>query len=319
MTEKFSATVKTLLTEVKQLAKSPVTLEIGSDRAGYLRHDQSYQERSADGSLKVVVADVTNIDYTASHELLHLLLSQQHYPQIHFNLTTHDHDLDQQLEATAVELYHAAVHVPIVAVQKQRGIIDDTVQAQYLKGIETVVPPEDPAKNDRLLIFRTLTLLDALVFYQGQPATAKKVLTARYPIAYQGAEQLYQILADKPIDSPFTLRRAVVKLFAAFDQWLANVGLAQTHHNQFVTLDGVFSQRQTHLEVRQLFQILHSELTLRDNKRSAYIGLGKNDQQNTFVLSAPQAEKKRADFFKQIYGQKMTDFLQKQHLPLLIR
>lgn len=319
MTEKISAKVTALLTKVRQLAKAPVTLEVGNKKAGYLQHDQSYQEQNADGSLKVVVADVTNVDYTASHELLHLLLTQQHYPQIHFNLTTHDQELDQQLEATAVALYHATVHVPIVAAQKQQGIIDDQVQAQYLKGIETLVPAEEPAKNDRLLIFRTLTLLDALVFYQGQPAAAKEVLTTRYPLAYQGAEQLYQVVAAKPINSPFTLRRAVVKLFAAFDQWLANVGLAQTHHNQFVTLDGVFSQRQTHLEVRQLFQILHSELNLRENDRSAYIGMGKNDQQNTFVLAAPQAEKQRANFFKQLYGQKVADFLQTQQLPLLIR
>ena len=44
-----------------------------------------------------------------------------------------------------------------------------------------------------------------------------------YPISLAGAQNVYQIISAKPVDSPFTLRRTVVKAFEAFD---ANLKMA---------------------------------------------------------------------------------------------
>ncbi|QEA52174.1 hypothetical protein [Loigolactobacillus coryniformis] len=317
MTEKFAPAVMNLLDEAQQLSGRKIQVELGTKQVGYIRHGQSRQIDNDDGSLTIAVTDTTNVDYTVSHELLHLLLMQRGYPQIRFNLTTGEEMLDRQLWATAIELYNVVSHVVIGAEQQQLGLVDAQVQEQYLAGILAEVPAEE--KADRLVVFRTLALLDTLVFYQGATTAFAQKFEQRYPAAYHGAQSLYQVITAKTIDSPFSFRRAVVNLFAAFDPWLASVGLATTNHNQLITLDGVFSERQQRLEVRQVFEILHSELTVREGGGSAYIGLGKNDHQNTFVITAPTDQDKSAAFFKQIYGESVQTFMQQQQIPFMER
>ncbi|MFD1317742.1 hypothetical protein [Loigolactobacillus zhaoyuanensis] len=317
MTEKFSPAVMTLLDEAQALTRQNIQIELGTKKVGYIRHGQSRQIKNDDGSITIDVTDSTNVDYTVSHELLHLLLLQQGYPQIRFNLTTGEELLNRQLWATASELYNVVSHVVIGAQQQELKLVDEQVQAQYLAGILQEVPAEE--KADRLVVFRTLALLDTLVFYRGDTTTFDQQFEQRYPAAYHGAQALYQVIANKSIDSPFTFRRALVNLFAAFDPWLTSVGLATTNHNQLITLDGVFSPRQQRLEVRQVFEILHSELNVREGGKSAYIGLGKNDQQNTFVLAAPAGEKQSAEFFKKVYGQSVQEFMQEQQIPFMER
>ncbi|PIO82715.1 hypothetical protein BSQ39_03560 [Loigolactobacillus backii] len=320
MTEdQFSQPVLDLLAEVRQRFTGEVKVRVSDESSGYLRHDQAQQVLNPDGSLAILVNDATDVDYTVSHELLHLLMVMQGYPQIYFNLTTNDEALDQQLMATATDLYNAVCHVVVVSEQHKHGLLTDTVKRQYLKGILDVVTPEDPKKADRLLVFRAVSLLDALVFYQGETEFFDDLFTQRYTVAYAAAKQLYQVVSAKPITSPFALRRTVVNFFRAFDQWLESAGLPVAHHDQFTTLAGVFSDRQSRLEVRQVFDVFHSELTTKGSNERAYIGLGKNDQQNTFVVTPPKNEKDSAAYFKELYALSVQELMEKINMAFTLR
>ncbi|MFC6171723.1 hypothetical protein [Loigolactobacillus jiayinensis] len=318
MTEKFAPAVTALLDEAQELVGQEIHVELGTKKVGYIRHGQSRQVENEDGSITIFVTDITNVDYTLSHELLHLLMAHHGYPQIRFNLTTGKEMFDRQLWATAIELYNVVSHVIIGAQQQELQLVDQVAQEQYLAGILAEVPVEED-KPDRLAVFRTLALLDTLVFYHGETKLFSRQFKEKYPLSYYGAQRLYKIVAAKPVDSPFTMRRAVVNLFAAFDPWLESVGLATTNHNQLITLDGVFSARQQRLQVRQVFTILHSELTVRKGDQSAYIGIGKTDHQNAFILTAPAGKQQSADFFKHVYSQSIQEFMREQQIPFVER
>ncbi|MFD0897207.1 hypothetical protein [Loigolactobacillus binensis] len=317
MTEEYAPAVNKLIDEARHVLKRKVMVQLGTKAVGYIRHGQSRQVEHPDGDITINVTDTTNVDYTLSHELLHLLLAHHDYPQIRFDLTTGKDMMDRQLWATAIELYNVVTHVIIGAQQRDLGLVDEQVREQYLEGILAEIPAEE--KDDHMIVFRVLALLDTLVFFEGESARFEQQFERQYPQAFAGARELYAVIAAKPIDSPFTFRRAVVNLFAAFDPWLASVGLQPTNHNQLITLDGVFSKRQERLEMRQVFEILHSELNIRANGQSAYIGLGKNDQQNTFVIAAPAGETESAAYFKKIYDQSVQTFMQEQHITFIER
>ena len=74
MTEiKLNQTVTDLLSTANSLYPGNISVRFGDTKAGYVRHDQAQQVLD-DGDLTVRVSDITAPNYTASHELLHLLL-----------------------------------------------------------------------------------------------------------------------------------------------------------------------------------------------------------------------------------------------------
>ena len=124
--------VQVLLDEVKQHYDHPLEVVIQGEASGVLTHDQSHQRLKKDGTLEVVVTDTTNADYTLSHELLHLLYQMKGYSQLQFHLLSGDPQVDDQLYATSTALYNAAVHMLVVAWQREHGLITDAVVAQVL-------------------------------------------------------------------------------------------------------------------------------------------------------------------------------------------
>lgn len=319
MTEpQLNATVTDLLATANSLFPGNITVKFGTDKAGYVRHDQA-QQALHDGDLTVMVNDVTAPNYTASHELLHLLLLLQGFPQITFNLTTRDQRLDEQLMAIATELYDMVSHVLVVKKQRQHDLIDDNIAELYVKGVEATIDPEEAGKDDAMMTLRLLTLTDLLVFFDGQltpQLTAK--LADNYPKAFPAAQDLYAVICEKAVDTPFAMRRAVVKLFKAFDEQMNAWHLPMLHGSEFVTVQNVFSERQQRLEVRQLFDIYHSDMLDKQKHTRAYIGLNKGDRQNAFVLPAP-AQKHSDAFFKETYAKTVKQLFEEMNLPYTLR
>ncbi|KRO25042.1 hypothetical protein [Lactiplantibacillus fabifermentans] len=319
MTEtKLNDTVTGLLATANSLYPGNITVSFGDAKAGYVRHDQA-QQRMQNGDIDIHVSDITAPSYTASHEMLHLLLLLQGFPQITFNLTTRDDRLDEQLMAIAMELYDMVGHVLVVRKQREHGLIDDQIEDLYFKSVAATIEPEDPDQQDAMMTLRLLTLTDLLVFFGGDltPARLSQVQTT-YPVAFKAAQALYDVIAAKAVDTPFAMRRTIVKLFKAFDDQMTAWQLPLLHGTEFVTVQNVFSERQLRLEVRQLFDVFHSDMLDKNKHTRAYIGLNKGDRQNAFVIPAP-AQKDSDAFFKEIYGKTVKDLFAELDVPYTLR
>ena len=304
--------VQVLLDEVKQHYDHPLEVVIQGEASGVLTHDQSHQRLKKDGTLEVVVTDTTNADYTLSHELLHLLYQMKGYSQLQFHLLSGDPQVDDQLYATSTALYNAAMHMLVVAWQREHGLITDAVVAQVLAGFKQNVPAE---ADDQLVIYRILSLLDLLGFLDGKlPAD----LAAAYPQALPYAQELFQLINEQKLDSPFGLRRAIVHLFSRFDALIEQLGYQPTNDQEFATLSPVLSKRQLRLTLDQVYQIKHSGYRDRETKQPAYVAMGRSDDQNAFVL--PLSENATTpEAFQQLYQQPLNDVLAQYQLDYTIR
>lgn len=295
-----------------------VFVQFHGDKSGYVRHDQA-ETTSLPGGLVITVTDLTEPNYTASHELLHLLMTLRGFPQIFFELSLGEKQLDEQMMIMATDLYNTVAHQVVVQQQREHGFINEKIEQEYFLGITKTLTDEN-GKDDGERTMRLLTLLDALVFYAGGHMTAEQdaELQRRYPVAYASAQLLYDKVMTKPVKSPFTMRRTVVKLFRLFDEQMQQWGLPALHNNQFTSLSPVLSKRQLRLEVAQVYDIYHSEMKERESNRRAYVVLGKNDQQNAFVLPAPKDEYSSDQMLK-FYHQPVEDLLKSQNVPFILR
>ncbi|CUS26897.1 hypothetical protein FC70_GL000075 [Paucilactobacillus oligofermentans DSM 15707 = LMG 22743] len=315
MTIALNSTVEELLDQVNKIYPGVVLVHFGDEEKGYLRHDQAKQE-ALQGGIEITVTDVTAPNYTASHELLHLLMIMQGFPQIFFQVSFGDEKLDEQLMIMATDLYDVAMHVIVVDEQRKHNLIDSKIEALYIKGVDETLTPEI-ADNDDERTLRLLTLLDTCVFMGERIDTVATHLSELYPLAFKAAQTMYRDLMAKPIDSPFTMRRAIVKLFKQFDQQLNEWRLPALHTTEFTTLSTVVSERQLRLETRQLFEVFHSEMINKETGEKAYIALQRSDHQNSFVVNAP---KENTDtFFKEMYDKTVQELLEEMHVPYIVR
>lgn len=315
MATELNQTTQELLDQVNQMYPGVVLVHFGYEKVGYIRHDQAQQE-SLQGGIEITVTDITAPDYTASHELLHLMMIMQGFPQIFFQVSFGDERLDEQLMIMATDLYDVAMHVIVVDEQRKHGLIDDQIEALYIKGVDATLTPETAEPDDERTL-RLLTLLDTLVFMGDHVSTVDAHLRELYPVAYKAAQEMYADLMVKPIDSPFTMRRAIVKLFKQFDVKLNQWGLPALHTTEFTTLSTVLSERQLRLDTRQLFEVFHSEMTNKETGEKAYIALQRSDRQNSFVVNPP---KKDSDvFFKKMYDKTVQELLDELNVPYIVR
>lgn len=312
---KLNETNQALLKEVNRLyPEGSVFVQFHGDKAGYVRHDQATQE-TIPGALVIIVTDLTAPNYTASHELLHLLMLLKGFPQIFFQLSLGDKELDEQMMIMSTDLYNIAMHQVVVAEQRKHDFIDETVEEKYFKGIEHTLTPEADDDDERTL--RLLTLLDALVFYGDRLSKYEADLQKKYPQALAAAKKIYAEITKKPIKSPFDMRRAIVKLYSLFDQQMQAWGLPALHNNEYTTVSPVLSERQLRLTMRQVFEIYHSDMKERGTNQRAYVGLRRNDGQNSFTMPAPMGD--APTYFKQVYGQTVQDFLEQHSIPYIVR
>ncbi|GEK28851.1 hypothetical protein [Furfurilactobacillus siliginis] len=316
---KLIPTVQALLDQVNELFPGTVSVQFGDKHAGYVRDDQVQQHVLKD-RLLIWVDDVTAPQYSAAHELSHLLMLLQGFPQVSFDLTFGDTELDGQLMALATQLFNVANHQVIFPALAGHDLIDETVASQYYDGIFATIDPEDGQQDDAQNALRLLVLLDACVFYGADIDKHATELTTNFPITFAAAQKLYAVLTAKSAETPFGMRRSLVRLFKAFDEQLVAWGLPPLHSTEFATMTSVLSDRQLRLEMRQLFEVFHSDLQNRQTGKRAYVGLNRSDRQNAFVLTPPEdAENDSASYFKDVYDMSVKAFFDQQHIPYSIR
>lgn len=274
--------------------------------SNWLRHDQG-KHFLHNGQMVISIGNLAAVDFIVSHELLHLQLLKAPVPQLQFNLTTGNLQLDERLMAAGLELYDTLLHFTVYQQQRQLGLITEKIEEDFYRGILATLKPEKPI-NDQWMVLRLLSLLDGLVFFQGQDQVIQK-LTELYPRSMNGASQLFELITEKDLNGPLALRRGMVKALKGFEQQLKIWQLPSLQLRQFLTLTPVFSQRQMRLQVRQLFAIYHTDWQDNLQFTRAYIGYYQADQQNSFVLPAPQTAQPEA-YFKKIYQQSVTEFMQ---------
>ncbi|WP_288635919.1 IpaB/EvcA family protein [uncultured Limosilactobacillus sp.] len=313
---KLNAANQELLKQVNDLyPEGSVFVQFHGEKSGYVRHDQATQ-KTLPGGLFIIVTDLTEPNYTASHELLHLLMLLRGFPQIFFQLSLGDQQLDEQMMIMSTDLYNVAIHRVVVAEQRKHGLINDQVEAEYLRGIEHTLTPEGGADDEEKTL-RLLTLLDALVFYGDHFSQYETALQEKYPTALAAAQKIYREIAAKPIQSPFDMRRSIVKIYSLFDQQMQDWGLPALHNNEYTTLSPVLSDRQLRLSLRQVFEIYHSDMKERGTSKRAYVGIRRSDGQNSFTLPAPNPES--PEEFKRIYAQPVKKFLEEHSIPYIVR
>lgn len=314
---KLNKEAQSLLDSVNELyPQGSVFVQFDEQKSGYVRHDQA-KATNLPGGLVITVTDATAPNYTASHELLHLLMLLRGFPQIFFDLSLGKPELNEQMMMMSTDLYDICMHRVIVKEQREHGFVDETIEQEYLKGIQATIDPEQ-AEQDEQEVLRLLTLLDALVFYGDHLDQYEDRFEKDYPQAYAAAKQLYAKMMKHQIDSPFDMRRAIVRLYRDFDDQLADWGLPALHNDRFTTLSPVLSKRQLKLSVKQVFEIFHTDMQDREGHQDVYIGVMRSDQQNTFVMPAP-AGKNRPQKFVEIYDMPVEKFLEEIKMPFILR
>ncbi|WP_143463388.1 IpaB/EvcA family protein [Levilactobacillus enshiensis] len=310
--------VQGLLDQVNALYPGKVEVQfIGELQAGFVRHDQA-QQIQVGKDINIQVADLTAPNYTASHELVHLLMILSGFPQVFFSLTTGQPQLDEQLMIMGTELYDIVSHIVVVSEQRKHGLITDEIEGLYLNGVTATIKPEPTPVDDEMTL-RTLTLLDALVFFGLDNDKIIAQFKRDYPISFAAARKLYDIITEKPVDSPFTLRRNVVKLFKAFDAQLEAWHLPALHNTEFTTLTSILSKRQLNLNVKQIFELYHSDMHEKTTQRRGYVGFNRSDQQNAFVLPSPAPKDDTPDYYTKIYEMTVEDLFKQLKMPYILR
>lgn len=309
---------KSLLNAVSRFFDGDVQVQfIGNLKSGYVKHDQA--QIMQDGKhLFVQINDVTEPDFTATHELLHLLMTLRGFPQVYFPLTTEDSALDEQLQFIGTELFDVIAHFVVYAEQRKHGLITPQIETEYIKGVRQTITQET-GKVDSEMIIRVVTILDALVFFGHEFDEHDTVFIQNFPIATAAAKRLYQIITEKPTDSPFAFRRNVVKLFKAFDGQMKGWKLPELHLTDFAMVTSVFSKRQLGLKVSQVFKLYHSKLKSKASLTPAYIGFAAVDDQNSFVLTGPTKNKLAEQFIQNIYTKTVQELFDELKIPYLIR
>ncbi|GAX02303.1 hypothetical protein [Secundilactobacillus silagei] len=314
----INSDTQSLLDAVNEIFPGKVELQfIGQLQSGYVRHDQAQAVQDKD-HIMIQISDLSAPDYTASHELLHLLMTLRGFPQIFFAISTGEEQLDQQLMMLGTELYDTVSHMVVVSEQRKHNLINDEIEQMYMKGVRATIDPEPTPVDDKMTL-RLLVVLDALVFYGDQNKVVNNQLENDYPISFAAAKKLYALITEKPVDSPFTLRRNVVKLFKSFDDQLKDWGLPPINMTEFATISNVVSKRQLRLEVRQMFELYHSDMVDIKTKRRAYVGINRADGQNSFVISAPTKDNDNPDYYKAIYSLSVEDLFKKLEMPYSLR
>ncbi len=241
------------------------------------------------------------------------------FPQIFFNLSLGKEEMDEQMMMISTDLYDTAMHRVVVSEQRKHGLIDEQVEKEYLKGIQATIDPEKDG-NDEESTLRLLTLLDAMVFYGDHLDQYAGTLKQDYPVAYAAAEKIYAQMMKHEIKSPFDMRRQIVLLYRLFDQQMLEWGFPALHNNEFTTLNPILSERQLHLQVRQVFEIFHSDMKDRHGHGDIYVGLMRNDHQNSFVMKAPKGkDDARAQAFVKIYDEPVAKLLADLDMPYGVR
>ena len=316
----FSEDTVKLLNQVNQVYPGSVVLRGSGKATGKLTHDQVSTDMLGT-RLMVEVTDATAPDFSATQELLNMMLTLSGYPQVYFQLKSEDINMTDQLMVMSTYLYQPALRAITYKEQAKHGLVTAAVVKAFANGVMSTLTPE--AKNDRSeAALRLLTLLDARVFMNAVPTDIDTAIYTdsfadAFPEAWEAAGHIFATMKVDDIKDPFTVHRAVIAAFKGFDAQMIAWNLPELKALEFATLTPVLSERQLRLPLAQVFDIKHTEMTDRNTEKSAYVGLSKSEGQNSFVISAPNEN--QPEFFKTLYQTPVREVLEQIGQPFVVR
>lgn len=321
MTEaRLGQATQQLLKQINEIFPGEIMVRLGAEKSGQITYNQASRDMMG-SRLLIQVTDVTAPDYTATHELMHILMSLTGFPQVMFDLKFDDQELNEQMMSMTTRLYDVVAHQVIVQEQRKHGLMTAEVAEAYAAGVTATLTVEG-SKNDDEAALRLLTLLDAFAFYSEDDDKRKYMARFRkdYPLAYEAAKNINAVITKKPINSPFSMRRAIVKLFKAFDEQMAIWHMPALHATEYATLTSVLSKRQAGMQVRQIFEVFHSEMLDKKTGERAFVGLNRLDRQNGFVISVPEeVTGGSTEWFKQLYDMTVEELFDSIAMPYTLR
>lgn len=314
----FSKDTLALLDQVNQVYPGSVILRTAGEASGVIRHDQVKTDVLGT-RLMIEVTDLTAPDYSATHELLHMMLTLNGYPQVYFQLEAPEQELTEQMMVMATYLYQPAMHAIIYREQAAHGLLTTDVAEAYAKGVMTTLTSDQDGEDSEAAL-RLLTLFDAKIFmlnYPGDASVWTDTFAERFPKAWAAAELLAEQVTPAKIKDPASMHRAIVAAFKGFDAQMLAWNLPELYNNEFTTLTPVLSEHQLRLTVSHVFDIKHAEFKNHATVDDAYVGLGKSDGQNSFVLTPPADAD--PEWFKQLYQSNVRELLDNLHQPYTVR
>jgi hypothetical protein len=261
---------------------------------------------------------LTAPNYTASHELLHLLMILSGFPQVFFSLTTGNPDLDQQLMIMGTELYDIVSHEVVVSEQRKHGLITPEINDLYLKGVDYTLKPE-PAERDDEMTLRTLTLWTrwsslALIT---RPSTTSSPRTIRKASRRPGSsmKRLLPNRSRRHLASAGTWSSCSRP---STPSWKPGTCQRCTTRNS-PRCPACCPSVQLSLQVRQIFELYHSDMHEKTTQRRGYVGFNRADNQNAFVLPAPKPKEDTPDYYTNIYNMTVEDLFKQLKMPYILR
>jgi hypothetical protein len=314
----FSEDTQQLLAQVNSIYPGSIVLRGADQASGILTHEQVSTD-TLGTRLMIEVNDATALDFSATYELLGMMLKLSGYPQLYFQLDAQDESLTEQRMVMASYLYQPALNAIIYREQAKHGLLTAEVAEAFAKGVMKTLTRENDEDNSEAAL-RLLTLLDARVFMANVASDTQHLTDTfndAFPKAWTAAGMLVdQMLIDQIVD-PASLHRGVVSAFKGFDAQMLAWGLPELDNMEFATLTPVLSERQLRLSVSQVFEIKHTTFKNHANGEDAYVALAKNDGQNSFVI-VPAAEN-QAEWFKELYQTPVKDLLDAMGQPYVVR
>lgn len=288
MTE-LNPAVQDLLDKVNEGFQQPLEIVIGDQESGVLSNANGETMIDDTGHGTIRILDTTNIDYTLSHELVHLLMRELNYPTTGTGVHSTDAEYDDQLRAIAGGLEGGVIHTMVAGWQADNGILTPEVLKQVRAAAEAEMKPEDGTEDDGFLLSRTFEILNALTVLGGPDADVISPWYRQYPHALEIAGNLWRAISVTDITDARGYRAGIVKVFKAFNEELAKMGLG-VDLAEFVCVTPVFSARQLRLSLAQLYRLKTTDYISNKPDTTAYLAMGERDDQAAFVLQLSEEE-----------------------------
>lgn len=313
----FSEDTQRLLEQANAIYPGSIILRASGENTGVINNEQ-VQTEMLGSRMMLEVKDMTAPDYVATHELLHMVLSLNGFPQVFFQLETEEEELTEQMIVMGTYLYQPAANIIVYREQAKHGLMTEEVVAAYAKGVLGQLTKEDGSRSESALRF--LTLLDAKIFMTSAGMDTAKYTDSfndLYPEAWAAAEELFNEMKVEQVQDPATMHHAIMEVFDGFDAQMKAWDLPELNAKEFVTVTPVLSERQMRLKVNQVFEIKHVPYVNRTTKSAAFVGLGKKDNQNSFVLAVPVDA--TPEFFKETYNLTVQELFDQLQQPFTLR
>jgi len=313
----FSEDTQRLLEQANAIYPGSIILRASGEKTGVINNEQ-VQTEMLGSRMMLEVTDMTAPDFVATHELLHMVLSLNGFPQVFFQLETEEEALTEQMIVMGTYLYQPAANIIVYREQAKHGLMTEEVVAAYAKGVLGQLTKEDGSRSESALRF--LTLLDAKIFMMSVDMDTTKYTDSfndLFPEAWAAAEALFAKMNIAKVQDPASVHHAIMDVFTGFDEQMKAWGLPELNAQEFCTVTPVLSERQMRLKVNQVFEIKHVPYVNRTTKSAAFVGMGKKDHQNSFVLAVPVDA--TPEFFKETYNLTVQELFDQLQQPFTLR